>query len=145
MLKLTKKADYGLIAVKHLAERHPAAACSAKEIARAYGIPTELLAKILQKLAKNGLLLSQHGTNGGYALARPPSEISAFEVIRAIEGPLFITSCVTDRRECGQMTRCTVRAPLQQVNETLVKALSAVTISSLAGEDEGLVQLGGLQ
>ena len=137
MLKLTKKADYGLIAVKHLAERHPAGACSANEIARAYGIPTELL-------AKNGLLLSQLGTNGGYALARPPAEISAFEVIRAIEGPLFITSCVTDRRECGQMTRCTVREPLQQVNETLVKALSAVTISSLAAEGTGLVQLGGL-
>ena len=144
MLKLTKKADYGLIAVKHLAERHPAGACSANEIARAYGIPTELLAKILQKLAKNGLLVSQHGTNGGYVLARPPAEISAFEVIRAIEGPLFITSCVTDRRECGQMTRCTVRQPLQQVNETLVKALSAVTISSLAAEGTGLVQLGGL-
>jgi Rrf2 family protein len=146
MLKLTKKADYGLIAVKHLAERPPGTASSANEIARAYGIPTELLAKILQKLAKNGLLVSQHGTNGGYALARRPSEISALEVIRAIEGPLFITSCLTDRRECGQMTRCTVREPLQKVNETLVNALSAVTISSLSGEGTGLVQLeGGLQ
>ena len=143
MLKLSKKADYGLIAVRHLADRPSASACSAKEIAKAYGIPTELLAKILQKLAKNGLLLSQHGTNGGYVLARRPSEISAFEVIRAIEGPLFITSCVTDRRECGQMTRCTVREPLQRVNETLVKALSAVMISSLSDSGSGLVQIGG--
>ena len=69
-------------------------------------------------------------------------EISAFEVIRAIEGPLFITSCVTDKRECGQMTRCTVREPLQKVNETLVKALSAVTMSSLA-KDANLVQIEG--
>ena len=143
MLKLSKKADYGLIAVRHLADRPSAAACSAKEIARIYGIPTELLAKILQKLAKNGLLVSQHGTNGGYALAKRPSEISAFEVIRAIEGPLFITSCVTDRRECGQMTRCTVREPLQRVNETLVKALSAVMISSLASDPASLVQIEG--
>ena len=143
MLKLSKKADYGLIAVRHLAERPLSAACSAKEIARAYGIPTELLAKILQKLVKNGLLISQHGTNGGYVLARHPQDISAFEVIRAIEGPLFITSCVTDKRECGQMTRCTVREPLQKVNETLVKALSAVTISSLSTEAPGLVQIEG--
>jgi Rrf2 family protein len=143
MLKLSKKADYGLIAVKHLADGPPDTACSANEIARAYGIPTELLAKILQKLAKNGLLVSQHGTNGGYVLARRPSEISALEVIRAIEGPLFITSCLTDRRECGQIARCTVREPLQKVNETLVNALSAVTISSLLGEGNGLVQLGG--
>jgi Rrf2 family protein len=142
MLKLSKKADYGLIAVRHLAEQPPAAACSAREIASTYGIPTELLAKILQKLAKNRLLVSQHGTNGGYTLARRPSEITAFEVIRAIEGPLFITSCVTDRRECGQMLRCTVREPLHKVNETLVKALSAVTIASLSGESSGLVQIG---
>jgi Rrf2 family protein len=141
MLKLSKKADYGLIAVQHLARQGPSGACSAKEIALAYGIPTELLAKILQKLAKNGLLVSQHGTNGGYALARPPRQISAFEVIRAIEGPLFITSCVTDKRECGQMTRCTVREPMRVVNETLVKALSAVTISSLSDDDGQLVQI----
>jgi Rrf2 family protein len=144
MLKLSKKADYGLIAVRHLAEQAPSTACSAKEIARAYGIPTELLAKILQRLAKNGLLVSQHGTNGGYVLARAPNEISAFEVIRAIEGPLFITSCVTDKRECGQMTRCTVREPLQRVNEALVKALSAVSMSSLSGDAAGYVQIGGL-
>jgi Rrf2 family protein len=143
VLKLSKKADYGLIAVRHLAGQPSSAAFSAKEIARTYGIPTELLAKILQKLAKNGVLVSQHGTNGGYALARRPSEITAFEVIRAIEGPLFITSCVTDRRECGQMLRCTVREPLHRVNETLVKALSAVTIASLRGEPAGLVQIGG--
>jgi Rrf2 family protein len=145
MLKLSKKADYGLIAVKHLADHRWGPARSAREIARAYGIPTELLAKILQKLAKKGLLISQHGMNGGYVLARQPSEISAFEVIRAIEGPLFITSCITDRRECGQMTRCTVREPLQKVNETLVKALSAVTISQLASDSDGLVQIEGGQ
>lgn len=132
-----------MIAVRHLAEHVSSGACSANEIARTYGIPTELLAKILQKLAKNGLLLSQHGTNGGYVLAKHPSQITAFEVIRAIEGPLFITSCVTDRRECGQMMRCTVREPMRKVNETLVQALSAVTISSLSSDHPGLVQLGG--
>lgn len=144
MLKLSKKADYALIAVQHLAQQPMATACSAKEIARTYGIPTELLAKILQKLAKHGLLASQHGTNGGYVLARPAREISAFEVIRAIEGPLFITSCVTDKRECGQMTRCTVREPLQRVNDTLVKALSEVRMSSLAQDGANLVRIEGL-
>lgn len=144
MLKLSKKADYGLIAVRHLAEQSVAMACSAKEIARTYGIPPELLAKILQKLAKNGLLISQHGTNGGYVLAKPAAQITAFEVIRAIEGPLLITSCVTDRRECGQMMKCGIREPLRQVNDTLVKALSAVTISSLSSGRPGLVQLEGI-
>jgi len=95
MLKLTKKADYGLMAMKHLAEHVDHGACSAKDVAEAYGIPQEALAKILQRLAKVGLVRSQHGTHGGYTLTRDPKMISAFEVIKAIDGPLFITSCVT--------------------------------------------------
>jgi Rrf2 family protein len=141
MLRLGKKADYGLIALRHLALQRSQAACSAKEIAKTYGMPTELVAKILQRLVKIGLLASQHGTNGGYALARNPSEINAFEVIRALEGPLFITSCVTDRRECHQMTRCTVREPLRKVNDAIARALREVTVSSLIGEPPSLIQI----
>ena len=141
MLRLGKKADYGLIALRHLALQRPQAACSAKEIAKTYGLPGELVAKILQRLAKIGLLASQHGTNGGYALARDPSEINAFEVIRALEGPLFITSCVTDRRECHQMTSCTVREPLRKVNDAIAKALREVTVSSLIGERPNLIHI----
>ena len=74
MLKLTKKADYGLIALKHLAVNSPGSA-SAKEIADTYGVPLPLLSKILQKLAKAGFLRSEHGTNGGYKLARDPRDI----------------------------------------------------------------------
>jgi len=88
MLKLTKKADYGLMAMKHLAEHADQGACSAKDVAEAYGIPQEALAKILQRLAKVGLIRSQHGMNGGYTLTRDPKTISAFEVIKAIDGPV---------------------------------------------------------
>src|SRR5689334_740048 len=109
MLKLTKKADYALMAMKHLAEHADSAACSAKDVAGSYGIPQEALAKILQRLAKAGLVNSQHGINGGYTLARNPHQISAFEVIQAIDGPLFITSCITVRGECEQTGRCTIR------------------------------------
>ena len=119
MLKLTKKADYGLMAMKHLAEHVHRGACSAKDVAEAYGIPQEALAKILQRLAKVGLVQSQHGINGGYILSRDPRTISAFEVIKAIDGPLFITSCVTVRGECGQTDRCTIREPLRKVNESI--------------------------
>ena len=87
MLKLTKKADYGLIAVRHLAANADLGACSAKDLAEMYGLPQEALAKLLQKLTKAGLLQSQQGTNGGYTLARDPRSISALDVIKALEGP----------------------------------------------------------
>jgi Rrf2 family protein len=131
MLKLTKKADYGLMAMKHLAEHADRGACSAKDVAEAYGIPPEALAKILQKLAKAGLLNSQHGMNGGYTLAREAGLISAFEVIRAIDGPLFITSCISVRGECGQSDRCTIREPLRRVNQSIEEVLKRITISEM--------------
>src|ERR1700751_1411163 len=134
MLKLTKKADYGLMAMKHLAEHAAEGALSAKDVADAYGIPPEALAKILQRLAKAGLLRSQHGINGGYTLARDPNTISAFEVIQAIDGPLFITSCITVRGECDQTDRCTIREPLRRVNESIEQVLRRISISEMKEE-----------
>ncbi len=143
MFKLSKRADYALIAVKHLAS-HRERPWSAKEIAGTQGLPAELLAKVLQKLARNGLLTSQHGTNGGYILARHPMSITALEIIRAIDGPLFITSCITTRGECGQSSKCTVREPLRRINESIEQALGALTIPRLSEGPAHLVQLGGL-
>jgi len=136
MIKLTKKADYGLIAMKHLAEHDRQRACSAKELAEAHGIPTELLAKILQRLVRARLLVSHHGINGGYNLARDARTISAFDVIKAIDGPLFLTSCVTHRGECEQTSRCTVREPLRRVSLGIEEVLSKLTIWELTQEAE---------
>jgi Rrf2 family protein len=135
MLKLTKKADYGLMAMKHLAEHAHDGACSAKDVAESYGIPPEVLAKILQRLTKAGLLHSQHGINGGYTLARAANEISAYEVIRAIDGPLFITSCITVRGECDQTERCTIREPLRKVNQSIEDVLKKIKIAEMTETD----------
>jgi Rrf2 family protein len=137
MLKLTKKADYALMAMKHLADHAQEGSASAKDVAESFSIPPEALAKILQRLAKAGLLLSQHGTNGGYRLARPAHTISAFEVIEAIDGPLFITSCVTIRGECDQSDRCNIREPLRKVNESIEAVLKRIKISHMREEPEG--------
>jgi Rrf2 family protein len=136
VLKLTKKADYALMAMKHLAENSTGGSRSAKDVADAYGIPPEALAKILQRLARAGLLHSQHGTNGGYTLGRPAHTISAFEVIQAIDGPLFITSCVTARGECGQSDRCNIREPLRKVNDSIEAVLKRIKISHMREEPE---------
>src|SRR5713101_1960770 len=134
MLRLTKKADYALMAMKHLAENADQGAHSAKDVADAFGIPPEALAKILQRLAKAGLLHSQHGIKGGYTLGRAAHTISAFEVIRAIDGPLFITSCVTVRGECDQSDRCNIREPLRRVSHSIEEVLRSITIQEMNEE-----------
>ena len=143
MLRLTRKADYGLMAMKYLAE-HAAmpradfdsthayvSAQSAKDIADAYHIPPQLLAKILQVLTRAGLLISTAGTNGGYSLSRPASDISAFEVIREIDGPLFITSCITIHGTCDLAGHCTIKEPLRKVSDSIKDLLSAIRIADL--------------
>lgn len=132
MLKLTKKADYGLIALRHLALAGPDSSSSAKEIADHYGIPLPLLAKILQKLARQGFLRSEQGTNGGYRLAREAGGISALEVIRTIDGPIILTSCFTDHGACGHSERCTVREPLRRVHEGILRLLDGISIADLS-------------
>lgn len=152
MLRLTKKADYGLMAVKFLAEQgnwsaNPetpvSQAFSAKDIAAAYHIPAQLLAKILQTLVKAGILVSHAGINGGYVLARDPHEISAFEVIRAIDGPLFITSCVTLHGNCDLTSSCTIKEPLSKVNDSIRDLLSSIHISDLCDSDSAAAQAAG--
>ena len=135
MLKLTKKADYGLIALKHLAVNSGDVSSSAKAIADCYGIPLPLLAKILQKLTKIGLLQSLPGTNGGYRLARSPQSITALEVIRAIDGPIILTACFTEHGACEQSEKCTVRAPLRKVHEGILNLLNTITISDMSRDE----------
>src|ERR1700676_2071491 len=134
MLKLSKKADYALIAVRHLATHGAEQSQSSADIAEAYRISPQLLAKVLQRLAKHGLVTARHGSTGGYQLARHPKEISALEVISAVDGPMMITSCITSHGTCEQSTKCTVREPLRRVNDSITQVLRTVTISQMSEE-----------
>src|SRR5215470_10958704 len=117
MLRLSKKADYALIAMKHLALRGDRGASSAREIASQYDIPIELLAKVLQRLV------------------RMPSQISVADVIQAIDGPVSVTACsASDDGACEQFSKCNVRDPLWKVRERILAALGECTIAELAAD-----------
>ena len=148
MLRLSKKADYALIAMKHLALNASRAearmreggagapSASAREIAEQYDIPIELLAKVLQRLVRTGLLASTQGTRGGYTLSRPSKSISVADVIQAIDGPFTVTACSTEKHDCEQYSKCSVRDPLWQIRERIVAALGTVTLSEMAAEQD---------
>ena len=116
--------------MKHLAQ-HSEESVSAREIAAQYHIPAELLAKVLQRLARKGLLVSQQGINGGYVLARDPSAISIVDVVEALEGPISITPCERGD-ECQQMQMCSVRDPLLKIKAKVVRVLGDTSIYELA-------------
>lgn len=134
MLRLSKRADYALMAMKHLAVRGDQGSSNAREIAEQYDIPIELMAKVLQRLVRRGLLVSHQGTRGGYQLARMATEISAADVIQAIEGPVTVTACSTDEGQCDQFSKCNVRDPLFKVRNRILAALGECTIAELASD-----------
>jgi Rrf2 family protein len=134
MLRLSKKADYALMALKHLATRTDVMSASAREIAEAYDIPVELMAKILQRLARRGLLVSHQGTHGGYRLAKAPSAISVADIIQAIDGPLTVTACSTEAENCGQYSKCSVRDPLWRIKDRILSALATCSLQEVSTE-----------
>lgn len=136
MLRLSKKTDYALMAMKHLAQKRDVASTSAREIAEHYDIPIELMAKVLQRLVRTGLLTSQQGTRGGYALSRPSTAISVADVIQAIDGPFSVTACSNEKSDCEQYSKCSIRDPLWRIRERIAEALDTVTIAELAAEPQ---------
>jgi Rrf2 family protein len=137
MLRLSKKTDYALIALKDLASSAPRTSCSAREIAARYDIPVELMAKVLQRLARRGLLESHQGTRGGYQLSRPASRISVADVIQAIDGPVLVTACSDEDETCDQYSKCNERDPLWRLKDRIVRSLASFTLQELADDDHG--------
>jgi Rrf2 family protein len=134
MLRFTKRADYGLMAVHFIAAHGDDGAVSAKRIAEEFHIPPERLAKILQRLAKKRLISSHNGPKGGYVLSRPSTEITVGEVVRALEGPIRIVSCMSAQDDCPQFSRCNLRGPVQKLQASISYVLDTMTLAELASD-----------
>jgi Rrf2 family protein len=140
MLKISKKADYALMALQHIAavqfgDVTPGRVVNTKEIAEEYNIPLELLAKVLQTLAKNALIESHNGPKGGYALARRAHQITIAQILESIEGPLGITDCSheKDGEFCMQRGNCHIRTPLLKVQDSIAQLLNNMTLQDMMG------------
>ncbi len=135
MLRFTKRADYGLMAIHYIAIHEETGAVSAKRIAEEFAMPPELLAKILQQLARQRLIVSQNGPKGGYVLACRPLEITVGQVVRALEGPINIVECLEEDSTCPQMARCNLRRPVQKIQAAISQMLDTMSLAELVGND----------
>lgn len=135
MLRFTKQIDYALMAMQYIAEHQGDRAIGVKRIADEFEIPAELLAKVLQRLAKAGLIVGQSGPRGGYRLTLLPSAVTVGQVIRVLEGPLAIVSCMTDHDDCAQVSRCTLRKPAWKIQASIAHLLDTMTLAALGRDD----------
>lgn len=140
MLRFTKRADYGLMAIHYIAFHQEDGALSSKRISETFNIPHELLAKILQRLAKKGLIESHNGPRGGYVLTKAPQDITVGQVIRALEGPINIVSCLEDL-DCPQFPRCNLRRPVQKIQASITYLLDTMTLAELMGDTLPVLEL----
>ncbi len=133
MLQLSKRVEYGLIALRHMAMNPRGHVFAAKEIAAKYEIPYELLAKILQKLTRAGVISSTQGMHGGYSLSQKPSEIQVSRIINIIEDEKpTIAECYAEGGEdCSIFNVCTIRKPLEKVQRTLNVILENKTLEQI--------------
>lgn len=138
MLRLSKKTDYGLLALQYLASEAPSGVASVRTIAERYDIPVELLAKVLQQLARLGFVAAHKGAHGGYHLVRPATTISLAEVVQAFDGPLAITACGRKDEQCEQFGTCTVRDPLSRVKDRILSVLQTMTLAEMAQGASGI-------
>jgi Rrf2 family protein len=134
MVRLSKRVEYGLIAIRHIAATHFGEIVTAKEIAETYRIPYELLAKVLQKLTKAGLIASHQGVRGGYTLAKKAGDIPVSHVIHAIEGTRpVIAECLAEGSGecCTVFSVCTIKFPLSKVQANIELAFNTMTVSEI--------------
>ena len=143
MIQLTKRTEYGLIALVHMAERE-GQCVSAREISERYLIPRRLLAEVLKDLCRADLIDSHRGATGGYSLALSPDHLPLSDVVAALEGRPLLTSCESSALdasapsehpghsgECGLESRCPIRSPLHRLREGLWQLMQRTTLRSL--------------
>jgi Rrf2 family protein len=144
MLKLTRKSEYGLIALLHIDARQDGGLVTAKEIAETYQLPAELLGKVLQSLAREGLAESVQGAKGGYRLNIPIESVSLGEVIEKLEGPIVITPCCDGSMDCRQVKTCNIRNPVQRIQEEVREFFYSLSLSKFRSDPEVLGLTGEL-
>jgi Rrf2 family protein len=134
-MRLTHLADYAVVMMTAAARREPSARLSATELADETGVPLPTAQKLMQKLAAHGLLVGQRGSGGGYALARPVTEISLADIVEAVEGPIVMTMCADGvNHECLLDAHCRVKPHMGIVGNAVRGALGAVNLERLASD-----------
>ena len=131
---LSKKVEYGLMALLHMDTTNVVDVVSSKEIAETYGLPVDLLGKVMQAMAKAGLIDAVHGAHGGYRLTSGLDTLSLGQVIQAIEGPVKLVRCQHDSEECSHSAACSMRDPLLQIHAQLQEFIHGVSLGQLRKE-----------
>jgi FeS assembly SUF system regulator len=132
MLRISKLTDYATLILAQLASQ-PVQRATAAQIAAQTGLAIPTVSKLLKQLHRQGLVLSTRGLHGGYLLSRPAAEITAANIIDALEGPVALTECAGLASHCCLEPTCLVGRAWQRVTQAIRRSLQEITLLELAG------------
>lgn len=146
MFKISRMTDYGVVVMAQLAhaQASDAVVVTAPDLASAAGLPAPSVAKILKRLTRGGLVVSQRGIKGGYALSRPAGEINVADIIAAVEGPVAVTACVDGAEGCLVESLCPIRGCWDRVNAAVLRTLESMTLAEIAAPPDFIGRRPGL-
>ncbi len=140
MLRLNKKTEYALLALRTLASEADSDSSpdepqlvTAKAIAQRYQIPEMLLAKVLQRMKKRNLVVAAKGSGGGYRLARPVDQIPLLAILELFDEQMSLVECQNEGHQCQQVSSCDIKGPLAVLNAAVMEPLRRMTIADLFG------------
>ncbi len=134
MLKIAKSVEYSIFALRYIHYNSNTLCVSAKEISEKENIPFELLAKLLQKMVRKGLVVSQQGNKGGYTLAVSPDNLSLLEIINSLDQNIQLTNCMFEgatKDDCGRLVDCCIRNPMSKIQNRLLDVFGSTKLSEL--------------
>jgi Rrf2 family protein len=131
LMQIPRRVDYGLRAIIYLSTQDSEKCCSIAEIAREQNVPKKFLEKIIQDLMRRGLIRSKRGSCGGYTLARMPDQISFYDVIEALEGPIAVNVCMNEELSCDQLPRCTMVGVWSEIQQKVKEVFTRTTLADL--------------
>lgn len=132
MFKINRKLEYALIALKHMNGKHPGELTTAKEICDVYKAPFDATSRVLQIMAQNGLLKSEHGAHGGYQILRDLAKISFLELTEWILGPIQLVDCLTDEDgNCDMVDTCNIISPINRLSGKIKSFYQSLAVRDL--------------
>ena len=139
MIKVNRKVEYGLVALKHMRNKDGSHLTSVREICERYGTPFDPVAHVLRILNANGLVRSEQGAHGGYRLVSDLEQVSLAAFIEMIEGQLAWTDCIREDEECRcSMTEtCNIITPMHEFNQRLTRFLESISLADLLQANVG--------
>lgn len=152
-MRLNRKVEYALIAIKHLGQQAEAKVSSSREISDRYGLPFDMTAQVLRALGRAGILNSEKGVQGGYSLAADLKNVSLYDIHEVIMGPLFLAICLNpEAKSCDLSASCSIQGPVEKLNKKFLSFLKSIALMDLvfdegfssADLESSLTSLGGL-